>query len=434
MQGQRANIVLFETLDLPDLSYSSDVVSQIENKREEVTEIFKSELEKDWQLNLTQLNRIIDQTEVAFSENSLQKTFPTFDKTMLQALEKQTGKSPKEASFAEVLLLLQEIENPTYYITEKQINDKQKELQFTLFKPTKIIFQSQNPIEVLNEFQKIFTHSYYFETEKNEALKKVETKIKQTQQYLKKIEGKLWELIGTVSYQEIADIIMANLHSLPSEAQRISQIVELFDFYHNTTITIKLKEHLTPQKTAESYYRKAKNQKIEIDRIEQNITQKKQLLTELVENAKQIALATDFKDMRSYLQEKDLDNKKEDIELHLFKKFTHEGFEIWIGKNAQNNDLLTQRYAYKEDLWLHARDVTGSHVIIKYQAGKVFPNSVIERAAQLAAYFSKRKNDTLCPVSYTPKKYVRKPKGAKDGSVKIEREDVIMVRPMIEER
>jgi predicted ribosome quality control (RQC) complex YloA/Tae2 family protein len=126
-----------------------------------------------------------------------------------------------------------------------------------------------------------------------------------------------------------------------------------------------------------------------------------------------------------------LASKEDENQLHLFKKFVHENFEIWIGKNAQNNDLLTQRHSYKEDLWLHARDVTGSHVLIKYQAGKKFPMSVIERAAQLAAYFSKRKNDTLCPVIYTPKKYVRKPKGAAAGSVKIEREEVIMVCPSL---
>ena len=85
--------------------------------------------------------------------------------------------------------------------------------------------------------------------------------------------------------------------------------------------------------------------------------------------------------------------------------------------------------AHKDDLWLHAKDVSGSHVIIKFQAGKTFPTTVIEKAAQLAAWYSKRKSDSLCPVIYTPKKFVRKPKGAAPGSVIVDRENVILVTP-----
>ena len=102
---------------------------------------------------------------------------------------------------------------------------------------------------------------------------------------------------------------------------------------------------------------------------------------------------------------------------------------MFIGKNSKNNDLLTQKHAFKEDLWLHAKDVSGSHVIIKYQSGKKFPKPVIEKAAQLAAYYSQRKTDSYCPVMYTPKKFVRKPKGAAPGAVIVEKEEVILVEP-----
>ena len=112
-------------------------------------------------------------------------------------------------------------------------------------------------------------------------------------------------------------------------------------------------------------------------------------------------------------------------------EFEFKGFKIWVGKNAESNDQLTLKHSYKEDLWLHAKDVPGSHVIIKHQSGKPFPKDVIERAAQLAAYNSKRKTETLCPVAFTPKKYVRKRKGDPAGAVVVEREDVIMVEPKL---
>lgn len=68
-------------------------------------------------------------------------------------------------------------------------------------------------------------------------------------------------------------------------------------------------------------------------------------------------------------------------------------------------------------------------MVIKYQSGKKIPKDVIERAAQLAAYYSKRKTESLCPVAYTTKKYVRKRKGDPAGAVIVEREEVILVEP-----
>ena len=100
-----------------------------------------------------------------------------------------------------------------------------------------------------------------------------------------------------------------------------------------------------------------------------------------------------------------------------------------VGKNARYNDELTLKVANKNDLWLHAKDVAGSHVVIRDQAGKKIPREVLEAAAQLAAWYSKRKTDSLCPVIYTPKKYIRKRKGDPPGAVVVEKEDVIMVVP-----
>jgi predicted ribosome quality control (RQC) complex YloA/Tae2 family protein len=73
--------------------------------------------------------------------------------------------------------------------------------------------------------------------------------------------------------------------------------------------------------------------------------------------------------------------------------------------------------------------VSGSHVIVKHQAGRAFPKDVIEFAASLAAFNSKRKTESLCPVVVTPKKFVRKRKGDPPGMVVVEREEVVMVTP-----
>ena len=102
---------------------------------------------------------------------------------------------------------------------------------------------------------------------------------------------------------------------------------------------------------------------------------------------------------------------------------------ILVGKNAKANDELTLKVATKNDLWLHVKDVSGSHVVIKQKPGQNYPVSIIERAASIAAFNSKRKTDTLCPVIFTQKKFVRKVKESPPGQVVVEKEDVVMVQP-----
>ena len=105
------------------------------------------------------------------------------------------------------------------------------------------------------------------------------------------------------------------------------------------------------------------------------------------------------------------------------------GLKVLVGKNAKQNDELTAHVAKKEDIWLHARGVPGSHVVLQCGKRPNVPKEAIEQAAEIAAYFSDARPQPLAPVSYTRRKYVRKPKGADPGAVIVEREEVIMVRP-----
>jgi predicted ribosome quality control (RQC) complex YloA/Tae2 family protein len=112
-----------------------------------------------------------------------------------------------------------------------------------------------------------------------------------------------------------------------------------------------------------------------------------------------------------------------------YRVVRYEGFEIRIGKGARENDELLRNYTTKFDKWLHAKDVSGSHVVIRNPSQNQISMDVIERAAQLAAYYSKAKNEGMAAVIYTDRKYVRKPKGAHPGMVKVDREYTILVEP-----
>ncbi|MFN7436966.1 MAG: NFACT RNA binding domain-containing protein, partial [Bacteroidota bacterium] len=173
------------------------------------------------------------------------------------------------------------------------------------------------------------------------------------------------------------------------------------------------------------FYRKSKNQQIEITKLRESITAKQKEIAALQKRIEEIEQTTDIRQLRKENEKA----KPKKVTPLPYREVEFKGFKIWIGKSAEANDELTLKHSFKEDLWLHAKDVGGSHVLVKHQANKPFPKDVIERAAALAAYYSKRKNETPCPVAVTAKKFVRKRKGDPVGAVVVEKEDVLLIEP-----
>ena len=104
------------------------------------------------------------------------------------------------------------------------------------------------------------------------------------------------------------------------------------------------------------------------------------------------------------------------------------GARILVGRGAAQNDALTFRVARPHDLWLHARDTTGAHVVVALAKGKSCPPDWLVEAAHLAAHFSDARDERLVDVVYTPRRYLRKPRGSPPGLVVIDREKVFVLR------
>jgi hypothetical protein len=104
------------------------------------------------------------------------------------------------------------------------------------------------------------------------------------------------------------------------------------------------------------------------------------------------------------------------------------GRQIWVGRGGKDNDALTARHARPHDLWLHAKNITGAHVIVPMEKGTNCPPDLLVDAATLAAYFSDARAERVVEVSYVERRYVRKPRGSAPGAVVFDREKVIVVR------
>lgn len=406
MHGNRSNIILVKNNTIDDL--------------------FKNNIEADQQINLALLDRPINWSFESFAahEKNISSHYFTFGKVIWKYLSSQKFEEKSTPEKWEIIQrLLADLENPSYYITEIQDIPC-----LSLIRYGEVKKEFTEPINAINEFFHTHTHEQAYLKEKSRAISILRSQLLAGENYYEKTFTKLQEVERDNNYKLWADLIMANLHLLKAGQEKTT----LQNFYTNQPTTIKLKKDLSPQKNAEAYYRKAKNQHLEIGRLQQALNTKTNEITKLKSQIEQIEHADSLKNLRSITAGLDVSQqKKKDAEPLPYHEFEHNGFKIWVGKNAKSNDALTLRHSYKDDLWLHAKDVAGSHVLIKYQSGKSFPKDVIERAAQLAAYNSKRKNETLCPVSVTSKKFVRKRKGDPAGAVVVEREEVIMVEPKL---
>jgi predicted ribosome quality control (RQC) complex YloA/Tae2 family protein len=407
MHGSRSNVLLFENAN--------------------AVELFRHNLPADADLHLQNLDRDIDWSHDAFIAHlsTPEKLYFTFGKIVWLYLEEHRFyDAGAEQKWTLIQNVIKQLEHPSFYTTELK-----NTLHLTLLPFDNSRALKGEPIEISNRFFHAFTQDYVLEKERNAAISTLKARLTGSLNYYEKNFQKLAEIESDTNYKQWADLIMANMHSIKQGMDRVL----LNDFYQDDhQVEIKLKKEMSPQANAAVYYRKGKNQHIEIGRLQQSLQQKEKEIESLKQTMAEISEIGDLKELRKKIQAIGISSEKQKESSPVpYHEFLVNGYRVWVGKNAESNDVLTLKYTYKEDLWLHAKDVAGSHVIIKYQSGKNYPKDVIERAAELAAYNSKRRNESLCPVIVTPKKFVRKRKGDPAGAVVVEREDVILVRPKL---
>lgn len=388
-------------------------------KNNEVINIFRKNLSADFEIDPTSLHKEIEVSKVAFETHEFDPIamIPALGKEVKVHLELNGFyEQPNAQKWDSFNSLIEQLNSNPIYLHEGPFISFLKQSQE----------EEKSAINAANWLYNKTVRSFYFEREKNDGINKLKQRIKKSESYISKTRAKLEQVEKSRSPEEIANILMANLNSLQ---KGLSKAV-LNDFYTNEPIEIKLNRELSPQKNAENLYRKAKNRHREIDALKENIAAKESLIEKLSRQILHLQDIQDTKELRKYLRNHGLAGKeKVKVENLPYHEFEVDGWQILLGKNAKANDELTLKVANKNDLWLHAKDVAGSHVVIRQKPGQNFPVHIIEKAAALAAANSKRKTDTLCPVIYTQKKFIRKAKGAPAGQVIVEKEEVVMVEP-----
>ena len=257
-------------------------------------------------------------------------------------------------------------------------------------------------------------------------------------------------------FKNKADLLMAHLHLWEIGMKEI----KLQDFHSDKLMAIPLDPTLNAQQNAQSFYKKHQKQKRAalaiaplLESVQQEIAYLEQVSTavSLLEQQELSALQeiraeltqqgylkvtaeyaprtkTSQKNNQKGSKNKSNRTKQEEIpDCHRFT--TPNGFEVWVGRNNYQNDLISFRIAGEYDLWLHAQEISGSHVLLRLPAGAIADDQDLQFAANYAAYYSRARQSDQVPVVCTIPKYVFKPKGAKPGMVVYTHEKILWGQP-----
>jgi predicted ribosome quality control (RQC) complex YloA/Tae2 family protein len=275
-----------------------------------------------------------------------------------------------------------------------------------------------------------------FDARANRLRGRLQQKLKQRLKLRTNLQNDLVSHGDPEQHKRIGDLLLANVGT----AVRRGKTVDITDYYNEgaPTISIEIEETNSLQEEASRRFRqysKAKRARDEIagrlgllDNEIAVLEKEDELLRQIITNHDESALTT-LEAQASPATQK-IRKKSEPSRIPGVRHYaSSDGYEILVGRAARDNDNLTFRIARPNDLWLHAADYPGSHVIVRNPTRKEIPQRTMIEAAQLAGKFSQAGDDSKVVVHYTQRKFLSKPKGAAPGLVRMSSFKSITIEP-----
>ena len=275
--------------------------------------------------------------------------------------------------------------------------------------------------EGLNAYFKTTITSNVISEKKKSLLKYVDSQIKKFKKIEKNIKVDLKKNENFENYKNIGDILAANMHQIKYGMKKVT----VFDFYNNQEITINLDPLLSPNDNLNFYYNKYNKGKRTISALNIRFSDIQDEIKYFEEIKMFIEKENDFigiEEIENELNLSDNGNKiKNKIKLNKTKKrellsFDYKGFQIFVGRNNKENEEISFSKGQPNDIWMHIKDIPGSHVLI-LRNNQELPEDVLIYAANLACEYSKAKKGDKVTVDYCERKFVKKIKNSKPGNV-----------------
>ncbi|MCM3409025.1 NFACT RNA binding domain-containing protein [Metabacillus litoralis] len=257
---------------------------------------------------------------------------------------------------------------------------------------------------------------------------------KKNEKKIKKLAATLDQAEKASEFQLYGELITANIYAI-SKGDKQAEVINYYD-EENNMMTIPLDVQKTPSENAQKYfskYQKAKNS-VEVVHEQIDIAQREIDYFDSLIQQIESASPKDIEEIReeliegAYLKQRQSKNlKKKKSQKPVLEHYSSsDGTEIIVGKNNKQNEYLTNKFAARDDIWLHTKDIPGSHVVIR--SSNPSEETILE-AANIAAYFSKARSSSSVPVDFTTIRHVKKPSGSKPGYVIYDHQQTVYVTP-----
>ena len=264
----------------------------------------------------------------------------------------------------------------------------------------------------------------------SELIRRVENELQKNRHKLKKQEKELLATDNAEEFRQKGELLTTFLHQVPNDQDQVI----LDNYYTNQPITIALDKALTPNQNAQRYFKRYQKLKEAVKYLTDLIEETKAtiLYLESVETVLNQAGLEEIAEIREELIQTGFIRRRQREKIQKRKKpeqyLASDGKTIiYVGRNNLQNEELTFKMARKEELWFHAKDIPGSHVVI---SGNLDPSDEIKTdAAELAAYFSQGRLSNLVQVDMIEVKKLNKPTGGKPGFVTYTGQKTLRVTP-----
>jgi predicted ribosome quality control (RQC) complex YloA/Tae2 family protein len=422
------------------LNQKGEIIASFKNPKDNIGKIFESEKkDSNYDLMVSDFNAFKNVWESNEIENPvlrLVKSVDTIDMLTAREILHRAGELEAERIWKALVEVGAELKNPKariYY--EGSFPRFFSIIELTHINLRKVEFDDIN--EAIRRFVIETRVGKSYRDEKKAIETKLNELVEKRRRTIEKVVEEIENNQRAQQYEIFGSILMANLNLIEKGLEEV-ELVNVFS-EKGEKIKIKLDPSLPPVENAQMYFEKAKKTRASLKIAQERLERLKFEIKQLENLLDELASCENFDALKKF-KEKNLEELKkfgivkdkivEKIGGKFRRFIVDGGFEVWVGKDAKSNELLTFKFSDKEDLWFHARGTSGAHVVLK--TGRRQPSKkAIEQAGSIAAYFSQARTSRLVPVVVTKRKYVRKPKGAPEGTVTVEREEVIMVEPKL---
>lgn len=334
----------------------------------------------------------------------------------------------------------------TFFTIMKRINEKQYEptISYHGSKEVFYLFPLQHVQEKTRTFSTLseMLDRFYFNKAERDRVKQqaqdlarlITNEKQKNEKKINKLQSTLKKAQNSDQYQLYGELLTANIYRMKKGMKEI-EVVNYYD-EKGTTISIPLDPLKTPAENAQHYfsaYQKAKTALMVVSEQINIATTEVAYFDGLLQQM-ETAAPKDIEEIREELIDggyiRDRQKRTRKTRSHdkpnVEKYLSSDGTAILVGKNNRQNDYLTMKLARRDEIWLHTKDIPGSHVVIRDSKPT---DTTITEAAILAAYFSKARHSSSVPVDFTLVRHVKKPSGAKPGYVIYENQQTIFVTP-----